>query len=155
MKNTLFSIVMDERTTLQAHLNWIQEIRDQLLAIGRKMEEEDIVVITLRSLPKSYEHFIETLNITSTGVDLKFTDLCTLLLQQDQWKQQFGSSSNSTSTEQAFVAKSFQKDKGKFQQPSQQKSSAPASNGTRKNIQCNYCHKFGHMKVECWKCLAS
>ena len=78
---------MDERTALQAHLNRIQEIRDQLLAIGRKMEEEDIVVITLRSLPKSYEHFIETLNITSTGVDLKFTDLCTLLLQQDRWKQ--------------------------------------------------------------------
>ncbi len=156
LKNTLFSIVMDERTSLQAHLNRIQEIRDQLLAIGRKMEEEDIVVITLRSLPNSYEHFIETLNITSTGVDLKFTDLCTLLLQQDRWKQQFGSSSSSTSTEQAFAAKSFQKDKGKFQQPSQQKSSAPASNGTKKkNIQCNYCHKYGHMKVACRKRLAA
>ena len=118
LKNTLFSIVMDKRTSLQAHLNWIQEIRDQL-AIGRKMEEKDIVVITLRSLPKSYEHFIETLNITSSGVDLKFTDLCTLLLQQDRWKQQFGSNSSSTSTEQACAAKSFQKDKGKFQQPSQ------------------------------------
>ena len=84
MKNTLFSIVMDERTTLQANLNRIQEICDQLLAIGRKMEKEDIVVITLRSLPKSYEHFIETLNIMSFGVDLKFTDLCTQLLQQDR-----------------------------------------------------------------------
>lgn len=75
---------MDEHTSLQAHLNRIQEIRDQLLAISRKMEEEDIVVITLWSLPKSYEHFIETLNITSSGVDLKFTDLYTLLLQQDR-----------------------------------------------------------------------
>ena len=120
------------------------------------MEEEDIVVITLRSLPKFYEHFIETLNIISTSVDMKFTNLCTLLLQQDRWKQQFGSSSNSTSTEQAFAVKSFQKDKGKFQQPSQQKSSAPASDGTRKkNIQCNYCHKFDHMKVECQKCLTA
>lgn len=80
LKNTMFSIIMDERTSPQAHLNMIQEIRDQLLAIGRKMEEEDIVVITLRSLPKSYEHFIKTLNITSSSVDLKFTDLCTLLL---------------------------------------------------------------------------
>ena len=51
------------------------------------MEEEDIVVITLKSFPKSYEHFIETLNITSIGVDPKFTDLYTLLLQQEWWKQ--------------------------------------------------------------------
>ena len=118
------------------------------------MEEEAIVVITLQSLPKSYEHFIETLNITSIGVDLKFTDLYTLPLWQDWSKQQFDSSSNSNSKEQAFATKSFQKDKGKFQQSSQQKSSAPASDGSKQNIQCNYCHKFGHMKVECRKCLA-
>lgn len=88
LKNTLFSIIMDEWTPLQAHLNRMWEIHDQLLSINHKMEEEDIVVITLQCLPKSYEHFIETLNITSSGVDLKFTDLYTLLLQQDQWKQQ-------------------------------------------------------------------
>lgn len=34
-----------------------------------------MVVITLKSLPKSYEHFIEMLNITSTNVDLKFPEL--------------------------------------------------------------------------------
>lgn len=51
LKITLFSIIMDERTSLLAHLYRIQEICDQLLAIGCNMEEEDIVVITLRSLP--------------------------------------------------------------------------------------------------------
>ena len=77
---------MEEPKLIQEHLYKIQDIHDQLLAIGRKMEEEDIVVITLESLPKSYKHFIETLNNTSSGVDLKFTDLCTLLHQQDRWK---------------------------------------------------------------------
>ena len=67
--------------SLQEHLTKIKDIRDQLEAIGRKMEEEDMVVITLKSLPSSYEHFIETLNITSTNVDLKFPELCTKLLQ--------------------------------------------------------------------------
>ena len=47
LKNSLFSIIMDERTLLQAHLNRIQEICDQLLAIDHKMEKEDIVIITL------------------------------------------------------------------------------------------------------------
>ena len=46
-----------------------------------------MVVITLKSLPRSYGHFVETLNITSTNVDLKFEELCTKLLQQDRWKK--------------------------------------------------------------------
>lgn len=52
LKN-MFSIMMDEKIPLQEHLMKIKEIRDQLEAIGRKMEEEDMVVITLKSLPKS------------------------------------------------------------------------------------------------------
>jgi hypothetical protein len=62
-----------------------------LEAIDQKMEEEDMVVITLKILPRAYEHFIETLNITATDVDLKFGELCNKLLQQDRWKKQFGS----------------------------------------------------------------
>ena len=158
LKNQLFSIMMDERMSLQEHLTKIKDIRDQLEAIGRKMEEEDMVVITLKSLPSSYEHFIETLNITSTNVDLKFPELCTKLLQQDRWKQQFGSSASTTSSEQAFAARSFQPNISNHQssQPSQHQPSAQSLDGsTKQNVQCNYCHKFGHMKFECRKRLAA
>ena len=103
---------MDEYMCLQEHLLKIKDIRDQLETIGRTMEEEDMVVITLKSLPPSYEHFIETINIIATNVDLKFPNLCTKLLQQDHWKQQFGSNAPSTSFEQAFSIKSLHKDKG-------------------------------------------
>lgn len=153
-KNMLFLIMMDEKTTLQEHLTKIKDIHDQLEAIGRKMEEEDMVVITLKSLPNSYEHFIETLNITSTNVDLKFPDLCNKLLQQDRWRQQFGSSTNSTSTEQAFSAKSSTKNKGKAQS-SQPKGFGSSKDSKKKNVQCNYFHKYGHMKVDCHVRLAS
>lgn len=37
----------------------IKDNRDRLEAIGWKMEEEDMVVITLKDLPKSYEHFMD------------------------------------------------------------------------------------------------
>ena len=66
--------------SLQEHLLKIKDIKDQLEANGRTMEEEDMVVITLKSLPPSYEHFIETINITATNVDLKFSNLCPKLL---------------------------------------------------------------------------
>eukprot|EP00253_Pinus_taeda_P007025 PITA_07025 len=119
LKNQLFSIMMDEHMSLQEHLNKIKDIRDQLEAIGRTMEEEDLVVITLKSLPQSYEHFIETLNITTTNVDLKFPELCTKLMQQDRWKQQFGSGTASASSENAFAAK-YQSSQS-FQQKEQKK----------------------------------
>lgn len=80
LKNMLFSIMMDDQVSLQEHLMKIKNIHDQLEAIGRKIEEEDMVVTTLKSLPRSYEHFIETLNITSTNVDLKFDEMCNKLL---------------------------------------------------------------------------
>jgi hypothetical protein len=37
----------------------------------------------MKSLPRAYEHFIETLNITTTNVDLKFDELCNTLLYKD------------------------------------------------------------------------
>jgi len=109
-----------------------------------------MVVITLKSLPKSYEHFIETLNITSTNVDLKFPELCTKLMQQDRWKQQFGSSAALASSENAFVAKYHSSQY--FQQKG---SSQPFDPARKKNVQCNYCHKFGHMKKDCRQRIAS
>eukprot|EP00253_Pinus_taeda_P022033 PITA_22033 len=136
--------MMDEHMSLQEHLNKIKDIQDQLEAIGRTMEEEDMVVITLKSLPKSYEHFIETLKITSTNVDLKFPELCTKLMQQDRWKQQFGSGATSASLENAFAAK-YQSSQS-FQQKGSSQLFDPAR---KKNVQCNYCHKFGHMKKDC------
>ena len=72
--------MMDENAPLQEHLLNIKDIREYLMAIGWKMEE-DMVVITLKSLPCAYKQFIETLNITSTNVNLKFDELCNKLLQ--------------------------------------------------------------------------
>jgi hypothetical protein len=75
----MFSMMMDEHASLHEHFLKIKDILEQLMAIGRKMEE-DMVVITLKSLSCAYEHFIETLNITSINVDLKFDELCNKLL---------------------------------------------------------------------------
>ena len=46
-----------------------------------------MVVITLKSLPRSYEHFFETLNIPYMNVDLNFHEMYNKLLHQDRWKK--------------------------------------------------------------------
>jgi hypothetical protein len=50
----------------------ITEIRDQLNAVDQKIEEENMAIIKLKSLPPSYENFVETSTITSGFVDLTF-----------------------------------------------------------------------------------
>ena len=50
-KNMLFSIMIDESASLQKHLLKIKDIREQLTTIEHKMDEEDMVVIILKSLP--------------------------------------------------------------------------------------------------------
>jgi len=62
------------------------------MAIGRKMEEKYMALITLKILAHAYEHVIETLNINFTNVDLKFDEICNKLLQQDRWKKKFDNS---------------------------------------------------------------
>jgi len=104
LKNMLFSITMDESASLQKHLLKIKDIKEGLSAICQKMEGEDMAVITLKSLPHAYEHFIETLNIITIDVDLKFGEMCNKLLQQERWKKQFGSSSEIEGSKQAFAA---------------------------------------------------
>jgi hypothetical protein len=115
------------------------------------MEEEDMVVITLNKFPGSYEHFIETLNITATNVDLKFGELSNNHLQQDRWKKQFGSSSETEGSEKAFAAKA--KGKGKW---TRKPSPGNDEDATKilKTITCHYNDKIGHMKKHYRKWLA-
>jgi hypothetical protein len=73
--------------------------------------EEDMLVVTLKILPHAYDKFIETLNIVTTDVDLKFGELCNNILQQDRWKKQFGSSSEIKGSKQVFEINVKGKDK--------------------------------------------
>ena len=114
------------------------------------MEKEEMVVITLKSLPRAYEHFIETLNITATNVDLKFGELCNKLLQQNKWKKQFGSS-ESEGSEHAFAANV--KGKGKWPKKKGQGNGEDATKSS-KTITCHYYGKEGHVKKYCKKRLA-
>ena len=50
------------------------------------MEEEDMVVITLKSLLVAIEHFIETLDILAIDKYIYFYALLRNILQQYRWK---------------------------------------------------------------------
>lgn len=136
------TMMMDEKMSLQKHLMKLKDMCDQL-------EEEDIVVITLKSLPRVYKIYIEMFNITSANVDLKFDELCIELFQQARWRQQFGSHSDIVSMEHVFTTK----DKGKGEH-TQQKGHHVFEEGYQKNITRYYCEKLGHTQRFCRNWLA-
>jgi hypothetical protein len=72
LKNLLFLVKMDESVSLQDHFLKIKDLIEQMNGIGWEMEEQDMVVLSLKSLLASFEYFIETLNITYTDFHLNF-----------------------------------------------------------------------------------
>ena len=65
LKN-IVSIKINDNESLHEHLVKIKNIREQL---------NSIVVITLKRLLVAYDHFIETLNITTADKRTKFYEL--------------------------------------------------------------------------------
>ena len=106
LKNLLYSTKLVEGASVSEHLLKLKDIKDQLLAIGKEVEEEDMVVVVLNNLPPSFEHFVETINMTADE-DLTFDQVSSFLLQKERWRTHFqGESSGSDmAQESAFAAK--------------------------------------------------
>ena len=61
LKKKLFTLTMDDTKELRKHLDDFNRIVLDLNNIGVKLEEEDQAIILLSSLPKIYEHFVDTI----------------------------------------------------------------------------------------------
>ena len=67
----MVSIKINDNESLDEHLVMIKNIREQL---------NSIVVITLKRLLVAFDHFIETLNITTANKSTKFYEVLTNIL---------------------------------------------------------------------------
>ena len=61
LKRKLFSMRLNEGSSVQEHLKSMTEICDELSAIGEPVNEEDRVIYLLASLPESYNVLVTTL----------------------------------------------------------------------------------------------
>jgi hypothetical protein len=72
-RSRFFTIKMQEGEDLLAHINMVKALADQLHSIEVKIENEDVYIVLLMSLPPSFDNLVTSLESMSTkDVDLQF-----------------------------------------------------------------------------------
>lgn len=66
IKLQLFSLKMNEETSMSSHINNLMSLLRQLSEFGTKVEDEDAKVVLLNSLHSSYSNVVFTLSQMST-----------------------------------------------------------------------------------------
>lgn len=86
LKKQLDKLEMQEGDNMVEHLTKIKDLREELLNIDEVIPDKDVISKTLNSLPPSYLTFQTslTLSLRANPEPLRFEELVSLLLQEDQ-----------------------------------------------------------------------
>ena len=82
LKRQLYSLWMKEGTKAVEHLNIFNTLICQLLDMEVKIQEEDKAITLLCSLPESCDHFVTSINLSTTN-SLKFESVVGALLSEE------------------------------------------------------------------------
>ena len=135
-RRKLYSTRMQKGTDMTEHINFLKTIADQLEAVEDPVSEEDLVIISISSLPDEYNYLI-------TALETIAEDKLTFNYVRDRLIHENDKLKNEKADD--FLVK-----------PSSSNQDALFTKGSKKSadtkkIKCFYCKKKGHMAKDCFK----
>ena len=133
LKRKLMTTTMREGDDIELHLNCLISIATQLECIGSKIDEEDLVITILSSLPDTYKTICTTLEAKGS---VSLEDLKSILMNDDLKRKEKQNLPNDQALSTKY--KKFNKKSTK-----------------RVAFKCYNCGKVGHAAKDCWSKKAS
>lgn len=138
LRRELASLKCGAKESLTEYTSRARSLWQDMLSCDLEVKEDEVAAAFLGGLPEAYDTEAKIITATCTSLTI---DQCfkTLLVAEQRLKRSRSSSSGS-----ALVS---------AVRPGVHRhtSGGGSSDNTHKNLRCNYCHKKGHIKRECWK----
>jgi hypothetical protein len=128
----------EETESVRTHFEALADLREQLAAMGKAVDDADYTDTLLASLPASYD---STISSISASAKLGSKTLTAEIFEQlitDEYERRQVKDKRVEPKDEALSA-DFSKKGGK------------GKSKDKKNVECYNCRKKGHYKSECWK----
>ena len=132
-RRKLYSARMQKGTGMVEHINYIKTLSEHLEAVEDPIEEKDLVIILISSLPEDYNYLITALE-TIAEEKLTWDYVRDRLIYEADKIKSGPAEKTETFSDALFTRKSDQR---KF--------------NDLKNFKCHYCQKRGHFARDCFK----
>ena len=120
---------------------------NQLAAMKITFDDELQALLLLSSLPESWETLVVTVSSSAPDGVVTMSQVTSSLLNEETRRKSSGSSHS-----EALMMENRGSGRSKSRAPHNcDKSRGHSSSISKKNVECYYCHKKGHMKRECRK----
>lgn len=149
LRKKILSIKMEENESVSSFLSRIKEVKDKLSDIGRTVENDDLVTITMNGMTDDYQMFITGLNAREKPPS--FEELTGILLHEEERR----SSLKPQDPDLALITKFKPKGRAMANQrrgnTSEMTPQGMTSYRNDSAPECFYCGKIGHIAKFCCK----
>jgi transposase InsO family protein len=119
-----------EKENVRTHFQELSDLRDQLAAIGKSVDDSDFTATLLASLPPSYVHACTAINSSARLGAVTLTPSIAKEIVLEEYQRRVAADPKNESHDEAFNADPQKKKK--------------------RDVECFNCHKRGHVKAECY-----